>query len=322
VARTELDVTHRPTRIDKKLAAGLLACAIALAAAPATALARVHHMRCLPADPRSPSCLVWTGKVTFVDDGDTVDVKIDGAGKRRVRVTGINTNELTRYSHKASRRRGQCHAVAATNQLERMIRKSHWRVRLLAQHASSHSGHHRIRRSLQVRIGGRWQDPGAVQLRTGLALWLPNRQEVAWNSSYRAIAKRAAARHAGIYDSSSCGRGPAAGAQLRVHVNYDAAGDDRVNVNGEWIEIGNLGGWPVHVGGWHVKDSDLKYYRLPGSATVPAHGSIYVHVGRGRAHGDDFYWGLDHALFDETIGDGGYLFDPQGDLRAWDIYTP
>jgi micrococcal nuclease len=313
---------YRPTRIDKKLATGLAACAIALAATTATADARAHRMRCLPSDPHSPSCLVWTGKVTFVDDGDTVDVAIDGGSKRRVRVTGINTAELTRYSHKASKRRGRCHAVAATNQLERMIRKSHWRVRLVAQHASSHSGHHRIRRSLQVRIGGRWQDPGAVQLRTGLALWLPNRQEVAWNRSYREIARGAAARGVGLYNTSSCGRGPGAGAQLRVHVNYAAQGDDRVNVNGEWIEVRNLGGRPVNVGGWLVKDSDLKHYTLPRWARVPAHGSIYVHVGRGRAHGNDFYWGLPHALFDETIGDGGYLFDPQGDLRAWDIYTP
>jgi len=313
---------RRATRIDKKLATALLACAIAIAAMAPAALARVHRARCLPADPHSPSCLVWTGKVTFVDDGDTVDVKIDGAGKRRVRVTGINTNELTRYSHKAGKRRGACHAVAATNQLERMIKKSHWRVRLLAQHASSHAGHGRIRRSLQVRIGGRWRDPGAEQLRTGLALWLPNGQERAWNQSYSDIAKRAAARHVGMYNGSSCGRGPAADAQLRVHVNWDAAGDDHSNVNGEWIEVHNLGPRPVRVGRWHVKDSDLKYYALPRWATVPAHGSIYVHVGRGLSHGTSFYWGFGHALFDNTIGDGGYLFDPRGNLRAWDIYTP
>ena len=55
---------------------------------------------------------------------------------------------------------------------------------------------------------------------------------------------------------------------------------------------------------------------------MPAHASIYVHVGRGRSHGTNFYWGLGHALFDNTIGDGGYLFDPRGNLRGWDIYTP
>jgi endonuclease YncB( thermonuclease family) len=312
-------VTRRVTRINKKLATALIACAVALAL---TGSAEARRVACIPGNPHSPSCLVWTGKVVFVDDGDTVDVKIDGGGKRRVRVTGINTNELTRYSHKASKRRGECHAVAAANQLERMVRASHWRVRLLAQHASSHSGHGRIRRSLQVRIGGRWRDPGVEQLRTGLALWLPNGQETAWNNSYRALALAAAARHVGMYDTSSCGHGPAYGAWLAVHVNWDAAGNDRLNPNGEWIEVRNLGARPARVGGWHVKDSDLKYYRLPGWATVPAGGSIYVHVGRGHSHGTNFYWGLGHALFDNTIGDGGYLFDTRGNLRGWDIYTP
>jgi endonuclease YncB( thermonuclease family) len=307
------------TRIEKKLATALLACALVLVAASPDALARPHRGRCLLGSPHSPSCLIWTGKVKFVDDGDTVDVKIDGGRRRRVRVTGINANELRKYDRK--HRRGACHAVAATKQLERVIKKGHWRVRLLAQHASSQSGG-RIRRSLQVRIGRRWRDPGAEQLRTGLAIWLPNGQENAWNRRYRAIARGAAARHVGMYDRSSCGRGPAEGARLRVHVNWDAAGSDRVNVNGEWIQVRNLGRRAVRVGRWRVKDSDLKYFQLPYWAAVPGHGSIYVHVGRGRNHGDDFYWGFRHPIFDGVVGDGGYLFDPQGDLRAWDIYTP
>jgi endonuclease YncB( thermonuclease family) len=256
-----------------------------------------------------------------VADGDTVDVRLDGGGTRRVRFTAINTTELTRYSHKPSRRRGECHAVAATNRLERMIRASHWRVRLLAQHASSRS-RNRLLRVLEVRSGGHWRDAGAAQLRAGMALWLPRPDEPAWNDEYSGIAKRAAARGVGLYDTDSCGRGPAAGARLQVHVNWDAAGVDRENVNGEWIEVRNLGSRQVKVGHWRVKDSDLKQYRLPSWATVPPHGSTFVHVGRGRSHGNHFYWGLGRALFDNEHGDGGYLFDPQGDLRGWDIYTP
>jgi endonuclease YncB( thermonuclease family) len=300
-------------------AGALLALSILASAAAPSALARAGRGPCVPGDPGSPSCLIWTGKVVFVADGDTVDVAIDGGGTRRVRLTGINTTELTRYSHTASKRRGECHAVAATAQLERMIRRSHWRVRLVAQHASSHS-RGRLRRSLQVRVGRRWQDTGAVQVRTGLALWLPNPLERAWNTSYSALAQRAAARRIGLYDSSSCGRGPEAGARVTVRVNYDADGNDLVNVNGEWIEVRNLGSRAVHVGHWRVKDSDLKQYVLPSWARIPAGSSIFVHVGRGRAHGTDFFWGFSHPLFDSTIGDGGYLFDPQGDLRGWDIY--
>jgi endonuclease YncB( thermonuclease family) len=298
----------------------LLACAITATASAPAALASPHRGRCRPADPHGPSCLIWTGKVTFVADGDTVDVAIDGVGKRRIRLTGINTTELRHYSHNPSQRRGECHGVAATAQLERMVKQSHWRVRLLAQHASSHSGH-RLRRMLQVRMGGRWQEANAVQVRTGLALWLPNGAESAWNTEYSTLAQQAAARSIGLYDTSSCGRGPSEGARLRVHVKWDADGSDHQNVNGEWIEIRNLDPTrAVGVGRWRVKDSDLKQYVLPSWATIPANGSIFVHVGRGHSHGNDFFWGFRHPLFEDATGDGGYLFDPQGDLRAWEIY--
>src|SRR3954454_313072 len=119
----------------RRLSIALLACAIVASAAAPTALAARHRGPCIPGAAHGPRCLIWTGKVTFVADGDTVDVKLNGGGTRRGRLISINATEVTRYSHKPSRRRGECHAVQATNRLERMIRKSHWRVRLLAQHA-------------------------------------------------------------------------------------------------------------------------------------------------------------------------------------------
>jgi micrococcal nuclease len=301
-----------------RLLTALIPCLALVAASAQPALAR--RIPCH--DGTQARCLVWTGKVVFVADGDTVDVKLDGGGgTRRVRFISINATELTRYSHKARLRRGECHGVQATNHLERMIRRSHWHVRLLAQHAGSRSLG-RLLRSVQVRSGGRWRDAAAAQLRAGMALWLPKQEEPAWNDEYSEIARSAAARGVGLYDTDSCGRGPAQEARLRVHVNWDAAGVDRDNPNGEWIQVRNPGAHAVKVGHWHVKDSDLKSYRLPSWATIPAGGSIFVHPGRGRSHGNHFYWGLPRALFDNEHGDGGYLFDPQGDIRAWDIYSP
>ena len=84
----------------------------ALLCAPAAADAAKRH-RCLPYG-STPRCFMWTGKVTFVADGDTVYVNIDGDGSRRsfpVRITGINATEQTTYSSRASQRRGECHAL-------------------------------------------------------------------------------------------------------------------------------------------------------------------------------------------------------------------
>ena len=59
---------------------------------------------------------------------------------------------------------------------------------------------------------------------------------------------------------------------------------------------------------------------------LPGHGSVYVHVGKGHSTTTSKYWGLTAPVFDNptsdalAIGDGGYLFDPRGDLRAWMLY--
>jgi endonuclease YncB( thermonuclease family) len=292
---------------------------IALVAAPAASA--VRRGPCVVGDKSSRKCFIWSGKAIHVDDGDTMDVDIagDGTGRTKpVRVTGINAMELTRYSSIPSRRRGDCHGIEAVTQMERLVKASHRRVQLAAIHPSSRSGR-RIRRSVRVKIGGHWREAGPELLRAGNALWFPNGRERAWNGVYGQIAQETATRGVGLYDTDFCGKGPEAGAQLTLRANWDADGTDRRNVNGEWFEITNLGSSVVHVGRWWVRDSDLRRYRLPARAKIPAGGSIRVYAGRGHNRSRAFFWGLREPPFDNG-GDGGYLFDKQGDLRAWMMY--
>ncbi len=280
---------------------------------------------CVPGT-TEPICHVVTGKVTFVADGDTLDVDLDGDGRgaRRTRITGIQAMEMSRYSKYRSRRRGDCHAVAATNRLDALVRRARGRARLASMDADPRTGT-RIRRSLALRIGGRWEDAGAILLREGHALWLPNPDEWAWNEGYGALAEAAARAGRNLWDPDSCRVGPDQAAGLRVEVNWDADGNDAQNVNGEWFEITNASGAAVPIGGWWVRDSHLRRYTFPAGAVVPAGGRVRVHVGSGSPDGTRFYWGLSTPAFENTdsapgTGDGGYLFDPDGDLRAWDIY--
>ena len=67
-----------------------------------------------------------------IGDGDTLTVNYEGRSDR-VRITGINAMEMTRYSSYPSRRRGYCHSVEATNRLEALVRQSGWKVRISAQ---------------------------------------------------------------------------------------------------------------------------------------------------------------------------------------------
>jgi endonuclease YncB( thermonuclease family) len=276
-----------------------------------------------------PQCYLWTGKVTFVADADTIYVDVDGDGSRSrfpVRITGVNAMELTTYASRASARRGECHAVEATARLEQLLKASRYKVRLLAQDPASRSGR-RLRRSIAARVGGRWVDVGRTLVGEGHAIWLPNRREYAWNRDYSILQGRARSAGIGLWDWDYCGAGPSDGVAMQLLVNFDADGDDNLDPNGEWVRITNPDPVnPLPLGGWWLRDSALRRLVLPSWAQVPPGGYITIYAGIGDDTESEFYWGLRGPAFENVtrderaMGDGAYLFDPQGDLRAAQIY--
>jgi micrococcal nuclease len=288
--------------------------AIASGATPATA---------------SPTCHFWRGKMVAADDGDTIDVRLPtSTGKRktvRVRITGIQAMEQYVYTRNPRKRRGACHALPATARLEQLVRLSRGAVRLGAQDPQSGSGD-RLRRSVAVRLDGAWHDLGGLLVAEGHALWLPNPVEFAWNASYAALSQQAAATALNMWDTHACGGGPSEGAVLRVDGFPNARGNDFQNVNGERVKIQNLSAVPVSLDGWWLRDSSLRRFRLPAWSEVLPFETITVRVGEGEDTDTTLYWGQDEPIFENPkpngrgMGDGAYLFDPQGDLRAWDIW--
>jgi endonuclease YncB( thermonuclease family) len=304
--------------------------ALALAAAPAEGASRA---KCIPGDASSPKCTWWNARVTFIADGDTIDARIEGGRERHIRLTGINAMELRRYSKYPARRRGACHAREATALIERYIKASRFRVRLAAQRASSRSGR-RLRRSVWVRSGGRWRDLARIELAAGHALWLPASDEWAHNGEYARLAAQAVAARRNLYDAGYCGAGPDADLPVSVAVNWDADGNDEGNIRGEYVDIRNGGARPLSLAGWHFRDSFLRYHRgtrvpgfvFPASAVVPAGGSLRLRAGCGANTARELHWCLDGTAFENVtggpkqVGDGGYLFDPRGNLRASFLY--
>jgi endonuclease YncB( thermonuclease family) len=276
-----------------------------------------------------PQCYLWTGKVTFIADGDTVYVDVDGDGSRRrvpIRITGLQAMEQTTYTSRASGRRGECHAVEATARLDQLLKAGKYKVRLYAQDPASRSGK-RVRRSVAVRVNRRWTDVARVLITEGHGLWLPNHREFAWNRDYSILQLRAQRAQLNLWDADYCGFGPAEGAQIRLLVNWDADGDDNLDPNGEWVRITNPDPVnPLPLGGWWLRDSALRRIVLPDYATVPPGGHITIYDGIGDDNESEFYWGLQQPAFENVtrdergMGDGAYLFDPQGDLRASQIY--
>jgi endonuclease YncB( thermonuclease family) len=294
---------------------------IVLATGAAVAVAEARTGPCLP--PASAhTCHVWNGKVTSVGDGDTVYVDVAGDGRRstlRVRMTGINATEQSVYSSKASRRRGECHALEATARLEQLLRRSRWRVRLYALDPASRSGP-RLRRVVAIRIGGRWLDAGRRLISEGHAVWLPNQREFAWNVDYARRAEWAAEKRRGIWDPTYCGAGPSDGIPLKVTVN----GSVRF-LSEEWVRVRNLDPVnEVNLGGWSIRDSALNRFVFPEWATLPPGESLTLYVGEGTHTWTEFFWGRRGPVFDNigqnARGDAAYLVDPLGNFRAWMTY--
>jgi endonuclease YncB( thermonuclease family) len=289
---------------------------------------------------KRPICHFWKARIAYrsggkpiagVADGDTLRVDILGDGSsapKSVRITGINAMELRRYSNYPDRRRGACHAREATALIERYIERAHRIVRLGAQHASSRTGK-RLYRSVAVRLGGRWRDLGRIAVESGQAIWLPNGREYAHNEEYHELGDRAAGARRGLHDPGYCGTGPSEEADIRMSVNWDADGSDDSNLNGEWVKLRNLGRTDVPLGGWRLRDSFLRSnsrrilgFEFPSWARIRAGASVKVYAGCAQSSENELYWCQRSAVFENAtydhrhMGDGGYLFDPQGDLRA------
>lgn len=293
-------------------------------AATAPARAAEPDGPCLPDQPDGPVCHFWLATVTHISDGDTIDVDLlddNTPSSIRVRLTGIQAMEQTVYRTKPALRRGECHALEATARLEELIQRSNGLVRLAAQDLNSHSGA-RIRRQVQVFVDGQWLDTGRILLSEGHALFLANRREWAWNRTYNQLAQQAARAGVGLWDTEYCAGGPPAAVKLWVH--WDQT--DGATPADEWVRIKNLDTAPLWLDGWYVRDSGLRRFVFPPGTIVAPGGAIRLRVG--PAAPPDLSWNLpggekifDNATFDERgIGDGAYLFDHDGDLRAWQMY--
>ncbi|HVL96304.1 MAG TPA: lamin tail domain-containing protein [Solirubrobacteraceae bacterium] len=307
-----------------------LAAALALACLLAALLPAAADARRGPCmvGTEQPRCHVWTGKLAWVDDGDTLHVDVHGDGTRKplhVRMIGIQAMEQTRYARNS--RAGDCHAVEATERLEALIRRGKKRVRLAAQDPESRT-RGRYFRSVAVKLRGRWRDLGAIMVGEGRALWLANRAGYAFNQRYSVLTQRAERLGRGLFAAEACAPGPNPGHSVRVWVNADADGADRLYPEGEWVRVKNLDPEsPLPLDGWHVRDTGLRRYTFPAGTLLPPGGTLTVRVGRGEpADADEHYWGLRKAVFDNptfdrrALGDGAYLFDPHGDLRASMMY--
>ena len=88
--------------------------------------------------------------------------------------------------------------------------------------------------------------------------------------------------------------------KIEIHINYDAEGDDRKNLNGEFVLMTNKGTQDISIKGWSIKDSATHLFIFP-DYTFQVGETIVLFTGKGTNGGGRFYfnsakpiWNNDH----------------------------
>jgi hypothetical protein len=106
---------------------------------------------------------------------------------------------------------------------------------------------------------------------------------------------------------------------VRILAFADPEGSD---VEGEWVKLTNLDpAKPLSLANWWLRDSALHRYVFGPTAVLAPGATVTVWVGDGFGNPGNLFWDNKKAILDNpheklSTGDGAFLFDPDGDLRA------
>jgi micrococcal nuclease len=232
-----------------------------------------------------------------VIDGDTLEV-LAGNLPQSVRLIGINAPE-----------EGECLADAAAAYLERLVQEGHL---TLALDASNRDQRGRLLRYL-------WVDEVFVNealVREGYALAARYPPDVALAERLEAAQTVAQRDGLGMWAADACGSASAS-AVVILRVEYDAPGDDALNLNEEWVLIRNDGLVPASLDGWVLKDRSATHrYHFPEGFTLQPKSTVMVHSGKGVDTATDLYWGHEGSGIWNNDGDTAFLHDSAGNMVA------
>lgn len=95
-------------------------------------------------------------------------------------------------------------------------------------------------------------------------------------------------------------------------INADAAGDDRENLNDEYVVFENAGAETLDLSGWTVEDEAGKRYAVPDGVTLAPGETLTLRTGSGTDTDDELYWdagspvwnnGGDTVIVENATGD-------------------
>jgi micrococcal nuclease len=219
--------------------------------------------------------------VKEVIDGDTI-VLSDGS---RVRLIGINTPEHGMYFFEEAREVLEAIVLGREVILEKDITDKDKYGRLLRY----------------VYTGNLFVNLEMVKRGFANAYTYP--PDVKYNEEFLEAERYAREKNLGLWLKSKVDI-------VKITINYDARGNDNINLNDEYIIMENIGNSSVDIGGWTIKDSGTNIYRFE-KYFFESGSRIYLFTGSGRDGAGKFYWGSPKPIWNND-SDTLYLRDKEG----------
>lgn len=224
-------------------------------------------------------------KVERIIDGDTIVLK-DG---RTVRYIGIDTPE-----------RGESYYAEATEANRRLVEGEKLKLELDVEEKDRYG-----RTLAYIYVDDTFVN---VQLiREGYARAYPYPPNIKYKDVFSKAEVEARQRGVGIWSSRPQGREIAI-----LEISFDPPGDDRDNLNGEWVAIINNAGVPIDMNGFALSDDSNHVYSFE-DFTLSSEVTVKVFTGTGDDTPTSLYWNSRTPIWNND-GDTAYLKDSDDSL--------
>ncbi|MFZ5476194.1 MAG: thermonuclease family protein [Myxococcota bacterium] len=198
--------------------------------------------------------------VTSVYDGDTFTLSTGD----RVRLRLVNTPEI---------RPPEAYAIEAREAVAVLLQN---KVVALTYGEVTRDGYGRLIASVSVE----GKDLATQVLEQGLGHLFVIPPDNTDLTSLIAAQERARAARRGIWSTADF-----QGAMHITSFHANADGDDRSNVNGEYLRVCNVSAQPIDLAGWRIADISGNSWELP-AVLVPPGNTVKIHAGKGTTKGD------------------------------------
>lgn len=236
--------------------------------------------------------------VVSITDGDTLRVSFDDESVEPVRLIGINSPDSN-----------ECWVDEAGLALASLVPVGS-EIGITAD-VSDRDDFDRLLRYLWV--GGMSINEEMVRRGTAIARRYP--PDTAMAQRLEPAQVEAKESQLGLWAPDACGP-PADATLVIVHIEFDAPGDDNLNLNDEWLRLRNSGDNLVDMTGWGIRDeSASNRFEFPIGFSLAPGESIIVRSGCGDDFGTTLFWCSVGSAVWNNDGDTGFLTDPNGNTH-------